>query len=127
MKKVILSLATIALALSSCTSVSTTATVMSIPTSLQSANEADLQVSDKIISYTYIPTKGVDNTTLSNIRKTAIAEAMKANGGGDVLVHPNFQITTHRGFFRKKVTKVVVTGHIGTYKNFRSAKPCCKK
>ena len=127
MKKPFLSLAVVALALTSCSTTSSTATVMDVPTEMRSLNEADLQVADNNITYTYVPTKDVQRGGLGNVRRTAVAEALKANGGGDVLVHPNFQITQRRGLFSKKVTKVVVSGHVGTYKNFRPAKPCCKK
>lgn len=128
MKKLFLSLAVVSMALvTSCSTVSSTATVMDVPTSMRSLNEADLQVSDQSITYTYVPTKEVSRGGLGNIRRTAVVEAMNANGGGDVLVHPNYQMTIRRGLFSKKVTKVVVTGHIGKYKNFRAAKPCCKK
>uniref|UniRef100_UPI0015ABAE02 hypothetical protein n=1 Tax=Alloprevotella sp. TaxID=1872471 RepID=UPI0015ABAE02 len=127
MKKFFISLAVVALALTSCSTVNSTATVMDVPTQMHSFNEADLQVSDKCITYTYVPTKEVQRGGEMNVRRMAVAEALQANGGGDVLVQPNYQTTVRRGLLSKKVKKVVVTGHVGTYKNFRPAKPCCKK
>ncbi len=131
MKKTILSLAVVAMGLASCSTTTTTstATTLDVPTRVESINEADLVVSDQVITYTYTPTKEVQKGGLKNVRNAAIAEALKANGSGDVLVHPNFQITMKVRPCRKTVSKVVVTGHVGTYKNFRPApkKPCCKK
>ncbi len=131
MKKTILSLAVVAMGLASCSTTTTTstATTLDVPTHVESINEADLVVSDQVISYTYVPSKEVQSGGLKNVRNAAVAEALKTNGSGDVLVHPNFQITMKARLCSKKVTKVVVTGHVGTYKNFRPAakKPCCKK
>ena len=132
MKKILLPLlSVVAMGFASCSSTSTTstATTIDVPTHVQSINEADLVVSDQTITYTYIPSKEVQSGGLKNVRNAAIAEALKANGSGDVLVHPNFQITMKSRPLRKTVTKVVVTGHVGTYKNFHPAaqKPYCKK
>ena len=85
MKKLFLSLAVVALALTSCSTTSSTATVMDVPTEMRSLNEADLQVADNNITYTYVPTKDVQRGGLGNVRRTAVAEALKANGGGAVL------------------------------------------
>lgn len=125
MKKALLATAAVALTLASCNTVDSTSTVLNIPTSVTSENVADLEVSDKVITYTYVPTADVRRGGPNNVKRTAVAEALKANGGGDVLVSPQYQTTTWRGLLRKRITKVTVTGHVGKYKNVRPAcKPC---
>lgn len=129
MKKALFSIAIAALALTSCTTVSSTATVMDVETSLTSDNKADLVVSDQVISYTLNPSKAVRRGGPRNVKRAVVAEALKANGNGDVLVSPQYQITERRGLLGKKITSITVTGHVGTYKNFRSAAcgaPCHK-
>ena len=43
--------------------------------------------------------------------------ALQANGGGDLIVNPQFEVKKHRKFFGTKVEYVVVSGHVATYKN----------
>ena len=51
---------------------------------------------------------------LQSIKNEAIMNALSTAGNADILVEPNFTIST-----RKKVAKVDVTGYPARYKNFR--------
>lgn len=136
MRKTILSLAVVALAMASCTTQRNTSTTMDVSTSLRSAATSDLVVSDSKLTYTLRPAKKVRRGGLRNICSTAVAEALKSNGGGDVLVHPQYEVVTRRGLFGKKVKSVTVSGYPGTYRNFKvkdckgtgcQAAPCHKQ
>ena len=48
----------------------------------------------------------------------AVAAALEQNGGGDVLIQPQYQYTFKSFAFRKLVS-LTVTGYPATYKNFR--------
>ena len=52
---------------------------------------------------------------LATIRNDAVINALVNAGNADVLIEPNFTITT-----RGQSATVVVTGFAGTYRNFRS-------
>lgn len=126
MKKVILGLAVVAMATSSCVTRESTSATMDVETSLRSRNAADLAVSDKVITYTFTPSKAVRRAGLNNVKRTAVAEALKQNGGGEVLVAPQYQIVRRRGLFATKIKSVTVSGHPASYKNFRQAPAECK-
>lgn len=122
MKKILFSVAVMALALTSCTTHDATSKVLNVETSAKSHNVADLDVQNKIVTHKYIPSKAVLRGGPANVRRMAITEALKANGGGDVLVSPQFETVTRRGLFFKKIKSVTVSGHPATYKNFRQTK-----
>lgn len=119
MKKVILGLAIVAMSTTSCVTRESTSATMDVKTSIDSRNAADLVVSDNVITYSFAPFKSVRRAGLQNIKRTAVAEALKANGGGDVLVAPQYQVVKRRGLFATKIKSVTVSGHPATYKNFR--------
>jgi len=121
MKKVILGLAVVAMATTSCVTRESTATTMDVETSLTSHNTGDLVVADKMVSYTYSPDKSVRRAGLRNVKRTAVAAILKENGA-DVLVAPQYQVVKRRGLFATKIVSVTVSGHPATYKNFRHAK-----
>lgn len=123
MKKALFSIAIAALALTSCTTVKSTASVMDVDKNVDAQTLTDLQVSGERISYTLRPVKSVRRGGLRNVKSTAVSEALKANGKGDVLVAPNFEVKTRRGLLGTKIKSVTVTGYVGTYKNFRPAAP----
>lgn len=121
MKKVILAAAVVCLSLTACTTITKTATSIEVPTAISSQSVADLNVSSSRVSYTYRPTSDERRGGTQNVINCAIQAALKANGGGDVLVAPEYSITKKSGLFGgKKVKEVVVSGYPATYKNFRS-------
>lgn len=120
MKKSILYgvVAAAALSFSSCSTISHTATTMAVDASLTDVTTADLQVSDQVISYTFTPSAVYRRAGEKSVKAAAVAKALEANGGGDVLVAPQFEVKKYRGLFSTKITSVTVKGHPATYKNF---------
>lgn len=114
----------IALILPSCSTINKTATTVDIPTSIVSRNEAELQVNDKRISFTYKPSRQVRRGGMNNVLNAAIAEALKANGDADVLVAMQYEMKISTGFFGQKTVKyVTVSGHPAFYKNVHPEEP----
>lgn len=122
MKKLFLA-CSVAIVLASCTTSFKTATVNSVSNSVVSVTTADLQVSSKKISYTYYPNATVRRGGYKNIKATAISEALRANGGGDVLVECQEATTKYTGLFGKKIKSITVSGYPATYTNFKAADP----
>lgn len=125
MKKYLyLAVASIAtLGLASCSSIRHTATTQPVDTEIVSRNTADLDVSPQKISFTFRPSKAVRRTGEKAVIKTAVAEALKANGNADILVGFQYEIKKTRNFFGKTNIKyVTVEGYPATYKNFRTLK-----
>lgn len=120
MKKSILfgAAACAALALASCSTVSHTASTMGVDTQLNNVTTADLQVSDKVISYTFTPDGDHRRAGEKSVKAAAVSKALEANGGGDLLVAPQFEVKKTRGLFSSKIKYVTVKGHPATYKNF---------
>lgn len=117
MKKVILFAAVAALALSSCSTISHTASTEKVDTELMNRSTAELKVSDTKITYTFTPNDTYRRAGLKSMKAAAIAKALDANGGGDVLVAPEFEIKMTRGLFKTRVKYITVTGHVGKYVN----------
>lgn len=109
-----------ALSLSSCSTISHTATTETVDTELMNRSTADLNVSDNIIKYTFTPNDSYRRAGLKSMKAAAVEKALEANGGGDVLVNPQFEIKKTRGVFTTRVKYITVKGHIGTYKNFHA-------
>lgn len=107
------------LLLSSCVTTKKTASTADITSSLQSATVADLDVRPRV-SYTMTPSKAVQRGGLENVKRTAMSEALEKNGGGDLMVNPEFTISKRRGLFSSKITSITVTGRPATYTNVRS-------
>lgn len=122
MKKVFL-FSALVLAVSSCTTSYKTASVNRITSQVVAVATADLEVSNKKITYTYNTTAAVRRGGLTNIKATAIAEALKVNGGGDVLLESQEAIIKKRGLFRTKIESITVTGYPAVYTNIKSASP----
>lgn len=120
--KVILAGGLITLCMTSCTTISKTATSIDVNSSLGSATNTDLEVQNTRITYTYRPKKSVRRAGMRNVKATAISEALKANGNGDVLVEPQFETRTRTGLLGKKIKSVTVTGYPAVFKNFRVVK-----
>lgn len=78
---------------------------------------ADLEVSPTKITYFMIPSKTVVAAGEENVIKTAVREALLANGNADVLVSLNTQIKYDATGQPESIT---VTGYPAKYVNFRS-------
>lgn len=119
MKKTFLLVAVVAMALTSCSTVTKTATTLDVSNSMNSTSRADLVVAQQRISYSYRPTKSIRSGGVENCKNAAIAEALKRNGDADVLVAPEFTTRISHGLFGKKIKEITVTGYPATYKNFK--------
>lgn len=119
MKKIILSVFAISMMLASCTTVTKTATTLDVNSGLNSVSTTDLEISSQKISYTHKTTSKERKGGHKNIRNSAIQAAIAANGGGDVLVAPQFTEVKKSGLFGSKIKTVTVEGYVGKYKNFQ--------
>lgn len=120
MRKLYILLLSLVVALSSCTTMLETASTMDVTSSLNTAVVADLDVAPERITYTMTPQKAVRRGGLANIKRVAESEALEKNGGGDLLLNPEYTVTQRRGLFSKKVTSVSVSGRPANYINVRS-------
>ncbi len=116
-----------ALAFATLTSCSTlrksTARTMDVESEIVNKTTADLEISDKRITYDYVPNKQERKGGVDFVVTNAVAKALEANGNADVLVEKQYEITYKTRFlFGKKITNVKVSGHPGYFKNFRKAK-----
>ena len=118
MKKVFFTAAAMLLMLSSCSTVKKTASSIDVANSLTSQSLVDLEVSNTRISYSFRPNAKERRGGVANVKACAVSAALKANGGADVLVAPEYELTLKRG----KVKEVNVTGYPANYKNFRIQK-----
>lgn len=119
-KTLIMFVAVAALGLASCSSVRHTATTVAVETDIVSANVADLSVAPDKISYTLYPTGAMKRCGEKAVIKTAVAEALKANGNADVLVGFQYEIKKTCNIFGKTSIKyVTVEGYPGTYTSVR--------
>lgn len=110
------------LLMSSCSTIYRTAHTEPVSTTITSGVVADLKVSNTKISYTYTPSSAVRKGGYKNIKSTAIAEALRLNGGGDVLVETQAEIIETKGWFGRSIKRITVTGYPATYENFRQKK-----
>jgi hypothetical protein len=108
--------------LSSCKSTRSTATYQDPINTLRTVTVADLDVSDTRISYTYKPTYAVRLGGSQNVIKTAVQEALKAHGSGDILI--GLEYTTISKWtilsFLSPIREITVTGRPAKYTNFHS-------
>lgn len=126
MKKLVFYVATcacIVLSTTSCSTISRTASAIPVETEVRSKSNADLMVSQKKISFTYKPTKAVRRGGDKNVIRTAVAEALKANGNADVIVGMQYEMKKTRNFFgHSSVKYVTVEGYPASYVNIKPAK-----
>lgn len=107
--------------LSSCITITKTARTAETSSSIQNATVADLQVTEKRITYTMTPSKEIQRAGLNNVKQAALQEALTQNGNADLMVEPEFVISMKNKFiFGKEVTSITVTGRPAYYKNFRT-------
>lgn len=108
-----------ALCLTSCSTSLKSASEHPVSTSVAAAATADLTIGPKI-TYTYEPSASVRRGGFNNVKAAAIAEALKFNGGGDVLIESQEAVVIRKGLFGSKVSSITVSGYVGTYSNFKS-------
>ena len=110
------------LGISSCKSVRSTATYQDPTNTLRTVTVADLDVAETRISYTYKPSYAVRLGGSENVIKTAIHEALKAYGSGDILI--GLEYTTISRWtvlpFLSPIREITVTGRPAKYVNFHS-------
>lgn len=120
MKKIVL-LATFAVLLSSCSTITKTATNKPVKSEVMTSVLADLEVSPNKVNYYYVPTNAVHKAGVKNILNSAMREALAANGDADVFVGLEYEIKYKRFLlFFTKVEHIVVSGYPAKYKNFRN-------
>ena len=105
------------LGMNSCTSISNSAYTKVVDSSISNRSYADLEVSNKVITYKYEVDWAHSRAGEKSCKAAAVSAALQANGGGDLIVNPQFEVKKHRKFFGKKIEYVIVTGHVATYKN----------
>lgn len=120
MKKMIICCATAALFMSACTTSYKSATQRDVNGPIAAAAIADLEVSSEKVTFTYVPPRKVRAAGVQNCINTAINEALKANGGGDLLVETQRAVIQRTGIFSSKISSVTVTGYPARYRNFRT-------
>lgn len=126
MRKSLGLLALSAILLSSCETLTKTASTADVSSSLQSTTVADLKVEDRI-SYTMSPSKDIRRGGMKNVKRAAESEALEAYARKnnaklpDLLVEPEYVVEqVSYGLFGKKVSSITVTGRPAYYTNFRS-------
>lgn len=126
MKKIFfLLLMFVALATTSCKTIDATATYQHPSTYINTATVADLDVSNVRISFTFKPSNQVRRGGSQNVIKAAVREALRINGGGDVLVDLEY-ITVSKTrllsyiFGLSPIREVTVSGYPAKYKNFHN-------
>lgn len=117
MKKSFFIAAIAALALSSCSTITHTASTEAVDTEVYNRSNADLKVSPKKITYTFTPNNAYRRAGEKAVLRAAVAKALEANGDADVLVAPQFEVKKTRGLFTTKVKYVTVKGYPATYTN----------
>ena len=105
-------------ALSSCQTIKSTATHKAVDIQPIGALIADLEVSPNRISYTMIPHRRVQRGGFENVKSTAIREALKNNGGGDILVGLEVQTKSVRFLAWRSIKSITVSGYPAKYTNF---------
>lgn len=117
MKKSFFIAAIAALALSSCSTITHTASTEAVDTEVYNRSNADLKVSPKKITYTFTPNNTYRRAGEKAVLRAAVAKALETNGDADVLVAPQFEVKKTRGLFTTKVKYVTVKGYPATYTN----------
>lgn len=106
-----------ALGMSSCTSITDTAYTQTVDSSITNRSYANLEVSPNIITYKFDCTGAYSRAGEKSCKMAAVQKALQANGGGDLIVNPQFEVKKSRHLFGTDIYYVIVTGHPATYKN----------
>lgn len=124
MKKLLfLSLVLLAGLTTSCKTIKATAVHKDPVTFLGTATVADLDVSSERITFTFVPTRQVRRGGSDNVIKAAVREALRVNGGGDVLVDLQYVTMNKKslfGFLLSPICEITVSGYPAKYVNFHS-------
>ena len=122
MKKLLfLSLIAVAVLTTSCKTTRFSATYQDPATIINTVTVADLEVSEKRITFTCKPSMQIRRGGTQNVIKTAVREALRANGGGDVLVGLEYITVSKFSLFGlSPIREITVSGYPATYKNFHS-------
>lgn len=120
MKKLFIIGIVLATALTSCTTVTKTASTIDVASSLKSCSEADLEISQTKVNYVHRTSSKERKGGRNNVINSAIKATLQANGNADVLVAPQYEIVKKSGLFGSKIKTVTVTGYPANYKNFRN-------
>ncbi len=120
MKKTFYAAMVLVLSLASCTTVTKTATSVDVNNTITTNSTADLEISEKKISYTHYSKAKERKAGKKNVLRSAVKAALAANGQADVLVAPEYEAVEKRGLFGKRLKVVTVTGYPAKYKNFRN-------
>ncbi|MBD5228705.1 MAG: hypothetical protein HDS69_01465 [Bacteroidales bacterium] len=116
-KQVLFAAAAAVMMLSSCSTITHTATTEGVDTEIYNRSNAALDVASKKITYTYQPDASHRRAGKKAVLRAAVAKALEANGDGDVLVAPQFEVKETRGLFTTKIKYVTVKGYPANYKN----------
>ena len=110
------------LGITSCKSSRSTATYQDPINTLRTVTIADLEVAEARISYTYKPTYAVRLGGSQNVIKTAVQEALKAHGSGDILIGLEYTTISRWTIFSflSPIREITVTGRPAKYVNFHS-------
>ena len=110
------------LGITSCKSSRSTATYQDPINTLRTVTIADLEVAEARISYTYKPTYAVRLGGSQNVIKTAVQEALKAHGSGDILIGLEYTTISRWTIFAflSPIREITVTGRPAKYVNFHS-------
>ena len=122
MKKIFI-LAVAAMAMTSCSTVLNTASVNDVDNKILAGAVADLEVSPQRVTYTYKTKASARRGGTKNCVRTAIHEALEANGGGDIMVQEEVTTVIRFALFGKrfkKVKSVTVSGYPAKYKNIKT-------
>ena len=108
--------------LSACKSARSTATYQDPINTLRTVTVADLEVAETRISYTYRPSYAVRLGGSQNVIKTAVQEALKAHGSGDILIGLEYTTISRWTLFPSlsPIREITVTGRPAKYTNFHS-------
>ena len=124
MKKTLcLLLILVGICVTSCKIIHSTAEYKDPTTFLRNVTVADLEVASDRITFTFEPSKSVRRGGNQNVIKAAIREALRVNGGGDVLVDLEYITVTKPGLFSfmlSPIREITVSGYPAKYKNFHS-------
>lgn len=123
MKKHLILAAVVALTVSSCSTITHTASTEAVNTEVYNRSNADLKVSPNKITYTFTPNNTYRRAGEKAVLRAAVAKALEANGNADVLVAPQYEVKKTRGLFSTKVKYVTVTGYPASYTNVHPTTP----
>lgn len=115
-KFLILSIASFAMLMTSCGTVSryTTASSVDVSNTVTTTTIADLEVGERV-KYVYNTTESERLAGREVCRNAAIASLLKQSGNADVLVAPEFS-------YDGEMKTIEVSGRPAKYRNFRNAK-----